>query len=310
MPIVHAPNHRANRCEPLVQPEDGRVELAPAKVVWLYGLVVASALVARFPPTRTAALAALALTVVTLCAGHSVGLHRGVIHRSYQTSKVLRGLLAYLFVLTGIGGPVSWIRLHYVRDHYQNAQHCPRYFRYDHSFKRDYVWNLHLRFLPRAASIYGIPASDEHDPWLAFLERTWAAHVVGLGLLLWACFGLNVALVCVPLRATVSVLGHWFVGFVAHKYGSVRYELDGSAEIGRNLLLLGALSFGEGFHNNHHANPGSARMGEAWYELDLGWYLLLGLERLGLVHDLHASGRPTCVRRFNARLRLDKFDRG
>ena len=294
------PEHRA---EPLVLPAAGRVELAPAKGVWLYGLLAASALTARYRPTPAAALAALGLAVVTLCAGHSVGLHRGVIHRSYQTSRFLRGALAYLFVLTGIGGPVSWIRLHFVRDHYQNAAECPRYFRYDHSLLRDYFWNLHLRFVPRDPSVYGIPTSDEDDPWLVFLERTWPAHVVGLGLLLWLLCGPSVALVCVPLRVTVSVLGHWLIGFVAHKYGEVRYELDGSAESGRNLLVLGALSFGEGFHNNHHANPRSARMGEAWYELDLGWCLVLGLERLGLVHDVHATGRSAPVRRFNARLR-------
>jgi fatty-acid desaturase len=306
MPSVALPkatNSPQNPAEPLVSAAAGRVELAPAKVVWLYALLVASSLVVRYRPTPTAALTALGLTVVTLCAGHSVGLHRGVIHRSYRTSRFLRGALAYLFVLTGIGGPVSWLRLHYVRDHYQNAAQCPRYFRYDHSLLRDYFWNLHLRFVPRDATVYGIPASDEHDAWLLFLERTWPAHVVGFGLLLWLTSGPSVALVCVPLRATVSVLGHWFVGFVAHKYGDVRYELDGSAESGKNLLVLGALSFGEGFHNNHHANPGSARMGEAWYELDLGWYLLLGLERLGLVHDVHATGRSTPVRRCNARRR-------
>ena len=306
MPIAQlpkAPDCSLNAAEALVSAATGRVELAPAKVVWLYGLFACSALVLRYRPTWGTVLAAFALTVVTLCAGHSVGLHRGVIHRSYRTSKLLRGLLAYLFVLTGIGGPVGWIRLHYVRDHYQNAAACPRYFRYDHSWLRDYFWNLHLRFVPRDASVYAIPQRDEEDAWLRFLERTWAAHVVASGVLLWWCCGPSVALVCVPLRASVSVLGHWLVGFVAHKYGDVRYELDGSSEIGRNLLVLGVLSFGEGFHNNHHANPGSARMGEAWYELDLGWYLLLGLERLGLVHDVHATGRPTPVRRFNARLR-------
>jgi stearoyl-CoA desaturase (delta-9 desaturase) len=107
----------------------------------------------------------------------------------------------------------------------------------------------------------------------------------------------------------VSVLGHWFVGYRAHKHGHVRYALDGSAEMGRNLTLLGVLSFGEGFHNNHHASPGSARMGEARYELDLGWYTLLALERLGLVHDLEATGRAKPVLRENAR-RIDAAARG
>jgi fatty-acid desaturase len=291
---------RKKPAKPLLLPHMGRLELGLGKVAWLYFVLGSAALVVLFPPSPTAAASAFAMTVVTLCAGHSVGLHRGVIHRSYRCSKWLRGLLAYLFVQTGIGGPIGWVRLHYVRDYYQNQAHCPRYFAYDHSLCRDYFWNLHLRFIPRDAALYGVPESDERDRWLRFLELTWPAHVVALGVALWLTLGPSVAIACVPVRVAVSVLGHWFVGFTAHKTGLVRYELDGSAEIGRNLPLLGILSFGEGFHNNHHANPGSARMGETHYELDAGWYLLLALERVGLVHDLQATGRSH-TQRFNAR---------
>src|SRR5262249_4463637 len=158
--------------------------------------------------------------------------------------------LAYLFVHTGIGGPLSWIRLHYVRDYYQNAAECPRYFGYTQSTLRDYFWNLHLRFVPRDWALYQVPESDLADPWLRFLERTWWLHVLGLAVALYATFGLEAALALVPLRVSVSVLGHWYIGYRAHKHGGVRYELDGSPEIGRNLPLLGVLSFGEGFHNN------------------------------------------------------------
>jgi fatty-acid desaturase len=292
----------AGKCpEQLVSLVDGRVVVAPGKVVWLYSLIGASALIVRHPPGLVACIVSALALAVTLCAGHSVGLHRGIIHRSYRSSRFLRGALAYLFVHTGIGGPISWIRLHHVRDYYQNVARAPRYFRYEHSALRDFFWNLHLRFVPRDASLYGLPSADERDGWLVFLERTWPAHVVGLFVLLWSCFGLGAAVVCVPVRAAVSVIGHWYIGFQAHKEGGVRYELDGSAEIGRNLPLLGILSFGEGFHNNHHANPSSARMGEDRYELDLGWYLVLALERLGLVWNVQSTERDDGVRRFNAR---------
>jgi fatty-acid desaturase len=283
----------------LVPPSAGRVVIAPSKIVWLYFLLGSAGLAAFFPPSLGACAVALALTVLTLAAGHSVGLHRGIIHRAYACSTWLRGTLAYLFVLTGIGGPISWLRLHYVRDHYQNQAVCPRYFRYQHSLWRDYFWNLHLRFEPRDPALYDIPPSDERDAWLGLLERTWPLHNIALGLGLWLAFGPNLAIVCVPLRCAVCVLGHWFVGFQAHRRGRVRYEIDGAAEIGRNLPVLGVLSFGEGFHNNHHANPTSARMGEGPFELDLGWGLLLGLERLGLVSQLQATGRSS-VRRSNA----------
>jgi stearoyl-CoA desaturase (delta-9 desaturase) len=299
----------SSRSQPLVPPEEGRVELGLAKTAWLYALLGGTALLLLRPPSRELLHVAAALAAVTLCAGHSVGLHRGIIHRAYRSSRFVRGLLAYLFVHTGIGGPVSWLRLHYVRDYYQNAASCPRYFGYAHSLVRDFVWNLQLRFVPRDPKKYGVPDDDETDPWLVFLERTWPLHVLGLFAFVAALFGLTAALTIVCLRVAVSVVGHWFVGFMAHKYGYVRYELPGSPEIGRNLLVLGAISFGEGFHNNHHANPGSARMGEAWFELDLGWLLVRALERLGIVWDVQATGRSGRVERANAR-RIDPVWKG
>jgi stearoyl-CoA desaturase (delta-9 desaturase) len=296
-----SPSVGAKSSEPLVPAETGAVEFAPGKVAWLYSVLGAASLVMVESADAGAWVASAALLAVTLCAGHSVGLHRGVIHGSYRCSKLLRGVLVYLFVHTGIGGPISWIRLHHLRDYQQNAARCPRFFRYEHSAARDYLWNLHLRFVPRDPSAYAIPQEDERDAWLSFLERTWPLHVIGLGVLLWVTCGAGVALVGVPLRVAVSVLGHWYIGFRAHKSGGVRYALDGSSEAGKNLPLLGVVSFGEGFHNNHHANPSSARMGEGRHEVDLGWYLILALERLGLVNDVQATGRTPSVRRFNAR---------
>jgi sn-1 stearoyl-lipid 9-desaturase len=285
----------------LVPPEAGHVEFAPKKTLWLYALLGSTALLWARSPSFSLVASSMALALITLCAGHSVGLHRGIIHRSYRAPRWLRNLLVYSFVHTGIGGPLSWVRLHYVRDYYQNAAECPRYFGYSQSVISDYFWNLHLRFVPREPKLYGVPASEEHDPWLRFLDRTWALHVLALWLVIYLCFGLTAALTLVSARVTVSVIGHWLIGFLAHKYGYVRYELDGSPEIGRNLLLLGALSFGEGFHNNHHANPGSARMGEAWFELDLGWWLIRLLRSVGLIDQVRATGEHAEVTRGNAR---------
>jgi stearoyl-CoA desaturase (delta-9 desaturase) len=286
---------------PLVPEEEGRLELGVGKTLWLYAVLGSSALLFVYPPTPALLAVSAALAAITICAGHSVGLHRGIIHKSYQSSRFVRGLLVYLFVHTGIGGPVSWIRLHYVRDHYQNAATCPRYFGYSQSIFRDFFWNLHLRFVPRDPKKYGSPREDEEDPWLVLLERTWPLHPLGLFVIVLLLFGIPAALTVVSLRVSVSVLGHWLIGTLAHKYGYVRYELDGSPEIGRNLLVLGALSFGEGFHNNHHANPGSARLGEAWFELDVGYLFLLALERLGVVWNVQATGRTGSVGRKNAR---------
>lgn len=124
------------------------------------------------------------------------------------------------------------------------------------------------------------------DPWLCFLERTWPLHVLGLTGVVLAVLGPEAVALCVCARTAAGILGHWAVGYAAHVWGERRYALPGAAESGTNIWVLGVLSFGEGFHNNHHAFPGSARMGQKAHELDLGWWVIRGLCRLGLVRDV------------------------
>ena len=285
--------------DPVMPPEIGRVRFDAGKTIWLWGMAVPG-LVAGIPAlTSTTLVVSLAVAFVTLCVGHSVGLHRGVIHRTFQAHAAVRGVLVYLFVLGGLGGPVSWARLHAVRDYWQNRADCPRYFAYGHSIARDFVWNLHLRFEPADDRADARLLPDIlRDPWLRFLERTWPAHVAALALVILVGFGPGAVAVCVCARTAAGIVGHWFVGYAAHAWGERRFVVPGAKESGTNVWLLGVLSFGEGFHNNHHAFPRSARMGMRRRELDLGWAVVWGLERLRLVRDVaawHRAAAPTAA---------------
>jgi fatty-acid desaturase len=278
---------------PLVRPDVGRVRFDAGKTIWLWGLAVPGLAVGIPSLTTTTVAVALVLAFVTLCIGHSVGLHRGVIHRTYRAHPIVRGALVYLAVLAGLGGPLSWIRIHAVRDYWQNRADCPRYFAYGHSIARDFVWNLHLRFEPADDRANArLPAGVLRDPWLGFLEQTWPAHVVVLALGLLAALGPAGVAVCLCARTAAGIVGHWFVGYAAHAWGERRFVVEGATESGTNVWLLGVLAFGEGFHNNHHAYPGSARMGIRRRELDLGWVVIRALEQLRLVHDVRAWHRP------------------
>jgi fatty-acid desaturase len=270
----------------------GQVGLAWTKTAWLYCNLLAGVIALPFGLTRRTFLASFGLAFLTLCVGHSVGLHRGVIHRTYETSRLVRCATAILFAFSGLGGPISWLRVHFTRDYWQNRRDCPRYFGYDHGILVDYHWNMHCRFVPADAALYGIPAEDAEDPFLVLLERTWMAYPVLLMLVVAWLFGPAAAGVACALRVATGILGHWFVGYVSHKIGYVRYGIAGASAEGRNVFFLGVISFGEGFHNNHHAYPGSARMGVKWYELDAGWLVIRTFERLGLVRNVRAWHRP------------------
>lgn len=271
----------------LVPEEIGRVRLDPVRALWLWGLAVPGLVVGIPAMTPTTTALALVLTLLTLCLGHSVGLHRGIIHRAYETGPVVRGFLAWLFVLSGLGGPLSWAKLHAVRDYWQNRADCPRYFAYNHGLLRDFGWNLHCRF--EAAddrALARLPDDVLRDRWLRFLEATWPLHVLALAIGITLTLGPGAAAVCVCARGAAGIAGHWFVGYAAHAWGEQPHQVPGAAESGTNLRLLGVLSFGEGFHNNHHAFPRSARMGLGRGQFDLGWMSLRGLRALGLVREL------------------------
>jgi fatty-acid desaturase len=280
----------------LVPADVGRVSVDAGKTIWLWGMAVPGIALGVPAMTATTAVVSLALAFATLCLGHSVGLHRGIIHRSYQANRVTRGALAYLAVLSGLGGPLSWVRLHALRDHWQNRRDCPRYFAYDHTLWQDFWWNLHLRFeaasdAQREEVEAGLAPEIFESRWLRLLERTWPLHVLALALLIAATMGPAAVATCVCARTAAGVVGHQLVTYAGHTWGEPRFVIEGAKESGRNVWLLGVLSFGEGFHNNHHAYPGSARMGVRGHELDLGWCAVWLLEKLGLVREVRAWHR-------------------
>ena len=267
-----------------------RVTFSFTEAGWLYMMLIPG-IIGLFHLTPTRVLVATLLAVVTICLGHSVAFHRGLIHQSFEAPRIVMRIGLYLFVLTGMGGPLHWLRLHHVRDYWQNDKACPPYFSYKHSLLTEIWWNLHGEYEPRDPNEVAKLGELPDLPWLRFLERSWPLHNLLLGALLYAIDGWGMVLVAGCLRTAVGILGHCTINYVAHTRGSMRYTIGDAPEQGRNTCLLGILSFGEGFHNNHHAYPASARMGQTWYEIDLGWYALRGLEAVGVVRNMRAFGR-------------------
>ena len=165
------------------------------------------------------------LLFFTVGIGHSVGLHRGIIHKSYQTNTIFRNFSLYLFVLTGLGSPLNWLKQHYFRDYWQNRNDCPRYFQYKHSLITDYYWNLHLTFIPKDLSRYKIPKEDLNDSTIQWLHKTWQLHYVVFMIMLYFIVGFNSMLIATCLRTSTIILGHWYIGYASHKYGYSRHKI-------------------------------------------------------------------------------------
>ena len=273
----------------LVSNEIGKISISISKIFWLYIILVPIMFIDFETLNIKTTIITLFLTFLTVCLGHSVGLHRGIIHKTYTTTKWFQNSLLTLFAFTGLGSPKEWLKMHYFRDYWQNRLDCPKYFQYKHSLITDYYWNLHLSFKPEHIERYEIPKDDLGDKYINLLDRYWLLLNLLFFITLTVLTNLNTALIIFNLRVAFTILGHWFIGYISHKYGYANYEIDHADESAYNNLLLGYISFGEGFHNNHHAFPKSARLGLKWYELDFGWYCILLFKKLRIITNVSVN---------------------
>ena len=116
----------------------GTITFSWRKTVWLYFILTPIFFIDVSSIDERAIALTTTLLFLTVGIGHSVGLHRGVIHKSYRTSRTFRNISMYLFVLTGMGSPLSWLKQHYYRDYWQNRGDCPSYFQYKQSFSSSF----------------------------------------------------------------------------------------------------------------------------------------------------------------------------
>ncbi len=223
---------------------------------------------------------------VTICAGHSVGMHRLLIHRSFAVPRWLEYGMVWLGVLVGMAGPFGMIRAHDMRDWHQRQTVCPPHPSHGAGFWRDAWWQLQCRFDLDHPPQFVIEPEIAHHPVYRLMERTWMLQQVPVALGLWALGGVGFVLWGVSLRIVVSLTGHWMVGHYAHKRGHQGWRVRDLPVQGFNLPGLGLLTFGENWHGNHHAFPHSAKLGVEPGQMDPGFVLIAALSRLGLARDV------------------------
>ncbi|WP_029907221.1 acyl-CoA desaturase [Caulobacter sp. UNC358MFTsu5.1] len=263
----------------------GRVVWAPATSLW-QGVMLAGALAAPFAFSWSGLGVFVVLTGATLLIGHSVGFHRRLIHGSFQSPPWLDRLMMWLGTLVGMSGPLAMIAAHDLRDWGQRQPACHPYLANRAGFWTDYAWNLHGRLVLDAAPRQAIPARIADDRFYRFLERTWMLQQLPVAVVLFALGGWSWLLWGVCARVCVSVTGHWYVGRLAHTTGPQRWLVTASGVQAHDVPWAAIPTMGEAWHNNHHAWPGSARLGLYPGQADWGFAFIRLLERLGLAWDV------------------------
>jgi fatty-acid desaturase len=240
------------------------------------------------------ALVALAVLYWTTVLGVTLGLHRLVAHRSFVVPRWLERSLVLMGALACQSGPIEWVGLH--RHHHRFSDQAN-----DHHDAARGLWWSHsawmLHEIPALKHVGRFTGDLQRDPFYRWLDRWflllqlplgaglyWVGelghvHGGGLGLVLWA----------IPLRLVLVYHVTWLVNSATHAFGYRNFE---SPDLSRNCWWVAILSFGEGWHNNHHAHPASARHGLRWFELDITWLHIRLLRGLGWARKVRVARYP------------------
>ncbi len=265
---------------------EGKVVWSPAKSLWTLLMTLTGVVGGALTFSWDVLLLFTITSAITLCAGHSIGMHRLLIHKSFFCSKWLEYCLIYLGTLVGMAGPFGMIYAHDIRDWAQRQKTCHDLYAHRRSFFVDAFWQMHCVVQLSNPPHFVIEKHIAKDRFYRFLERTWMLQQLPWALLFWSIGGVSWVIWGISLRIAVSLTGHWLIGHFAHRVGHQGWRVNGVAVQGYNIPYCGLITFGECWHGNHHAFPDSAKLGVETGQTDPGWLLLLILEKLNLVWNL------------------------
>lgn len=279
-------NPRIDREEPIGSADACQVYLDPSKVVWVGSMLLVGTVGSALTISIDAVLLFMSFTAVTLCFGHSLGMHRRFIHRSYNCPKWMEYFFVHLGTIVGLGGPFGMLRTHDIRDWAQRQSKCHDYFSHASAWYKDAIWQVFHTYKLELPPPFDVEEEIANDPVYQWMEATWMLQQLPWAILFFALGGWGWVCWGIASRVSVSIIGHWLIGYFAHNDGQRNWHVEGAAVQGHNIPWVALLTMGESWHNNHHAFPGSAKLGLEKGQLDPGWWVLIGLRKIGLVTDL------------------------
>ena len=211
----------------------------------------------------------------------TAGYHRYFAHRTFRMGRRTQFAFAFMAQTSAQMGVLWWSGHH--RHHHQFSDRAEDL----HSPKRGFWWSHCLWFLcKRYEETPEHLIRDFHRyPELRWLNRYHIVPPVVLALLVYAALGTSGLLIGFFLSTALLFHATFTINSLAHIFGTRRYPTD---DLSRNNWWLALLTLGEGWHNNHHHYQNSCRQGFFWWEIDITWWLLKGLERLGLIWKMKA----------------------
>lgn len=213
---------------------------------------------------------------ITIGLGISMGFHRMAAHRSFTVPKPIEYFLVMCGTLAGQGSVLGWVGYHRMHHLYTDESKDP------HDSNRGFWWS-HLSWfmheVPDEAERLRLTKDVAGDWFYQFCHKYHTLLQVALGVVLYAWGGMPFVVWGVFVRLIVGFHSTFCVNSVCHMFG---YRSHNTKDTSTNNWWVALLTFGEGWHNNHHAVQSSARFGWNWWELDMVWMTISLLEKLGL----------------------------
>jgi len=216
--------------------------------------------------------------------GIGVCYHRLLTHRGYKTHRWLEYFLTTCATLSLEGGPIFWVATHRIHHRFSDQEGDP------HS-PRDGKWWAHAGWILMGKAMHHdttelaryVPDLAK-DKFHVSITKYHYVPMIVLGLILLAVGGIPFVLWGIFMRTVIGLHATWLVNSATHSWGSRRYL---TRDDSTNSWWVAMFTWGEGWHNNHHAHPSSSRHGLAWYEVDLNWYTIWTMQKLGLVWNVY-----------------------
>ncbi|MEL6385145.1 MAG: fatty acid desaturase [Cyanobacteria bacterium J06626_18] len=212
--------------------------------------------------------------------GICLGFHRLLTHRSLRVPKWLEYMLAIFGCLAVQGSPIFWVAGH--RQHHLHTEHREKD---PYSAQRGLWWSHMQWVLYRRPEFFEYDAYAKlapdlaKDPVYRWLDKYFPVLQIPVALILYAMGGWDFVIWGVFLRLVLLWHCTWFINSVCHLWGNRTYDCEDDS---RNLWWAAIVTYGEGWHNNHHAYPNVAPAGRKWWQVDMTWWAIALLQKLGL----------------------------
>lgn len=262
--------------------ESNNLQFVTISVVTIFHILAIAAL---FTFSWSNLIAAAATWWIAGSWGIGMGYHRLLTHRGFKAPKFVEYFLSFCGTLGLQSGAINWVATHRIHHAFTETEKDP------HSPRGGTFW-AHMGWIFQGTA----QNQTEETQWRyapdlmkdkvhVFMSSYYWVTPIIAAVILFAIGGFSMVLWGIFLRQVIGWHSTWLVNSATHLWGTRRFETKDDS---RNNGLIAALTFGEGWHNNHHANPRSAKHGLTWYEFDVNWLQIKALEKIGLAKKVYA----------------------